>query len=148
MIRDVIYKYCSVLDHNAEIKRDLPLSNSEGCLMVALEQHASGPNIPGDIMVRMELYCLLLSSLYFLVVFIFFSCVYIQPHLGDCLFLVVTMLHHTNLKRELRTIVTFPISALWLFCAVAFCTVGISALWHSAQCHQIVVKLYSAAIMR
>ena len=34
-------------------------------------------------------------------------------------------LHHTNLKRELRTIVTFSISALWLFCAVAF-----SALWH------------------
>ena len=34
------------------------------------------------------------------------------------------MLHHTNLKRELRTIVTFHISALWLFCAVAFCTVA------------------------
>ena len=52
--------------------------------------------------------------------------------LTDCLFLVVTMLHHTNLKRELRTLVTFSISALWLFCAVVFLHCSISAQWHSA----------------
>ena len=54
MIRDVIYKYCSVLDHTAEIKRDCPVSDSEGGRMVALEQHAGGPNVPGDIMVRLS----------------------------------------------------------------------------------------------
>ena len=53
-IRDVIYKFCSVLDHTAEIKRDLPLSDSEGGSMVVLEQHAGGPKIFVDIMVRLS----------------------------------------------------------------------------------------------
>ena len=66
--------------------------------------------------------------------------VYFQPHLGDCLFLV-TMLHHTNLKRELRTIVTFPISALWLYCAVSFCTVAFCTV---AFLHSVHTPLYWA----
>ena len=62
--------------------------------------------------------------------------------LTDCLFLVVTMLHHTNLKRELRTIVTFSISALWHFCAVAFCTVAFCtvAFLHSVHTPIILVR--------
>ena len=50
------------------------------------------------------------------------------------------MLHHTNLKRELRTIVTFSISALWLFCA-AFCTVAFLHSVHTPEYLPVMVDI-------
>ena len=49
MVHDVIYKYCSVLDHNAEINSAQPLPVSEEGDVVALEQHARGSTLSGEL---------------------------------------------------------------------------------------------------